>query len=350
MEGGANRTCIVVLGMHRSGTSALARTLAFLGADLPQQSIGPAPGNPLGHWEPATLVTVHNELLQETGRAWYGWRMFDPDAISEDGLAAYKARLGDALDADFPDSAFFVFKDPRMARFVALYRDVFARAGIIPKYVVALRNPASVIGSVVTRDGFPAALPALSWIRHILDGERDTRGGSRVFVSYEDLMNDWAGVVSHIADALDITWPRSIQEAAPAIEQFLDSELQHERVEAHIGMDPTISSWLDRGYRALLALRDDASDQQAMDALDAVRKEFDPVAAAFGDAAMPELVDRQATIDRLTEERDEARRIAQDLDRTLASLLGSRSWRMTRPLRNVGELVRSAVAPRADGE
>src|ERR1700722_18178452 len=64
------RAAILVLGVHRSGTSSLAHLLNVLGATLPEEVMGPACGNPLGHWEPMRLMEINEEILSSIGRSW----------------------------------------------------------------------------------------------------------------------------------------------------------------------------------------------------------------------------------------------------------------------------------------
>src|SRR3546814_8776754 len=56
-------TALVVLGMHRSGTSALANALAAAGADPGERLVPGSPGNETGHWEDAFEVATHQRLL-----------------------------------------------------------------------------------------------------------------------------------------------------------------------------------------------------------------------------------------------------------------------------------------------
>ncbi|MFY7850700.1 MAG: hypothetical protein ACOVQ6_02790, partial [Brevundimonas sp.] len=49
----SSRSALVVAGMHRSGTSAVARLLSLAGGALPGNIIQPGPDNPTGFWEPA---------------------------------------------------------------------------------------------------------------------------------------------------------------------------------------------------------------------------------------------------------------------------------------------------------
>ncbi|MEI9983900.1 MAG: hypothetical protein WDN69_12225 [Aliidongia sp.] len=67
-DGRARRRAIFVLGMHRSGTSALTRVLGLCGADLPGRLIEADPAtNERGFWEPRELVALHDEVLGAAG-------------------------------------------------------------------------------------------------------------------------------------------------------------------------------------------------------------------------------------------------------------------------------------------
>jgi len=62
---------IIVLGMHRSGTSALTRTLNLLGCDISSQLRPPWPdNNETGFWEPLDISEMHEEMLRSVGSSW----------------------------------------------------------------------------------------------------------------------------------------------------------------------------------------------------------------------------------------------------------------------------------------
>ncbi|MEZ6061919.1 MAG: hypothetical protein R3C19_16360 [Planctomycetaceae bacterium] len=58
--------CVVIpiLGMHRSGTSMVARALNLMGLELGQPLLEATPDNPHGYWENTFFVQVNAELLQ----------------------------------------------------------------------------------------------------------------------------------------------------------------------------------------------------------------------------------------------------------------------------------------------
>lgn len=56
-------TCIVVLGGHRCGTSAVAGALHHLGVFMGHKLIGATPFNPRGHWEDVEFVELHKKIV-----------------------------------------------------------------------------------------------------------------------------------------------------------------------------------------------------------------------------------------------------------------------------------------------
>src|SRR5947199_10138562 len=67
-----NKNLLYVLGMHRSGTSAMTRLLSLLGdASLPRRLLGPAHGNPHGHWESLDSLEMNDAFMLNYSSAAY---------------------------------------------------------------------------------------------------------------------------------------------------------------------------------------------------------------------------------------------------------------------------------------
>ena len=99
---------LLVLGMHRSGTSALTRTLSLLGAELPRTLIPAHPSNVTGHWESRDLAAVHEELLAAAGSSWRDFRPLDQGWLRSPPAAPFRARLAAILARDLGGSLFLV--------------------------------------------------------------------------------------------------------------------------------------------------------------------------------------------------------------------------------------------------
>ena len=236
---------IVVLGVHRSGTSALTRVLNLCGAALPKQIMPPAPDNETGFWEPAEIVAIHEELLVSAGSRWDDVLDFPQPWFTSDIAEYFKCRIINILRENFADTPLFVIKDPRMCLLVPLWLSVFNDFGAEPLFIIVIRNPLEVAASLEVRNGFLPAKSIMLWLRHFLAVERDTRGMKRVFISYEDLLNDWRGVVQRLSIEFDIHWPSHSNSVDAEIDIFLSSQLRHHVVTyEEVAARTDIVSWV----------------------------------------------------------------------------------------------------------
>src|SRR5580704_15772260 len=67
----AHARTVLILGMHRSGTSALSRVLNLMGVELGQDLLPPAPdNNETGFWEHRLLQWINQRIFESVGREW----------------------------------------------------------------------------------------------------------------------------------------------------------------------------------------------------------------------------------------------------------------------------------------
>ena len=70
---------ILIAGMHRSGTSALSRTLNLVGCAMSEVLVGgDQRGNERGHWESQRINELNNEILASAGSRWDDWEAINP--------------------------------------------------------------------------------------------------------------------------------------------------------------------------------------------------------------------------------------------------------------------------------
>jgi hypothetical protein len=279
---GPARTALLVLGMHRSGTSAFTRVFNLLGADLSKILLAPNPDNRLGFWESRELLILHDAILASAGTTWDDWTRFDPGWYESARAGPFRERLRAYLAQDFGASPLFVIKDPRVCRLVRLWRETCDEIGVDLKVVIPIRNPLEVMRSLERRHGFPAAKCHLMWLRHALDALHDSTGLPRCVVSYAALLRDWRKTVAAISRSLSLTWPRYSPSGEAEIDRFLASEERHHVVddEAVLG-DPALSPWVRRAYRALLTLTGSDDDPSALADLDDLLGQLDAAGSLF---------------------------------------------------------------------
>lgn len=274
-EAPAARTAVLVLGMHRSGTSVLTRLLGQLGAALPADTIAASPDNPQGFWEPAGLARLNEAMMRAAGTSWFGVGPLDLSSLGEKTLRDYATRALAALDKSFPGAATFAVKDPRMCRMLPFYRGVLANAGIRVASVLALRHPAEVAASLNARDRISFGYGGFLWARHALEAERHSRGPGRFVVDYARVIEDWAGVADGLLRWLgDSVPPLDLSGLASPVQTALRRQTDRDP-----GMfAPPMATLLPQLHEAMLGLAtEDGPD--AWGRLDALGEEIEAAAA-----------------------------------------------------------------------
>jgi hypothetical protein len=270
------RQAVVVLGMHRSGTSALAGVLSALGCDGPRTPMKPNAENPKGFFEARPVARLNDEILATAGSTWDDWQAFDPDWHRSPRAVPFRDRALQVLAEEFGNSACFVLKDPRICRLLPFWAGVLQAAGCKPLIVHTHRHPLDVAASLERRNGIDPGFGQLLWLRHVLSAEADSRGLARGFTSYEALLRDWAGAIRQVERGLGQRLPRPASGAEDEVGAFLSADLWRHR--QSVGQEPsqTIASPWIRDTLAILdrwaAAGKEEGDRKR---LDEIRRDLD---------------------------------------------------------------------------
>ncbi|APE45118.1 hypothetical protein BOO69_18130 [Sulfitobacter alexandrii] len=248
----AKRTAVVVLGMHRSGTSATAGVLNLLGCDTPANQMKPTKDNEKGYFESESVYKLHNDLLSSAGSSWDDWLPINPGWFKSSRVEEFHDRALELVKNEFGDSRLFVLKDPRICRLVPFWEDVLKESGAATRYVLTHRNPLEVAASLERRDNMNTGNAMLIWLRHVLDAEASTRGKSRCFMNFTSLLQNWAGAMTKVQQTLDLSLPRFSVGVYAEVESFLDRNLKHHDQPPEATLDnPMLSEWVRDTYAIL---------------------------------------------------------------------------------------------------
>lgn len=276
------RVGVLVLGMHRSGTSALTRVLSLLGCDLPKTLVPAHPSNEAGHWESLPIVELNDDILNSAGTNQNDWLAFNPGWYASPKAAEFKERALSALAEEFGKSRLFALKDPRICRFAPFWLDVLDTAGVRPAIIMPIRNPLEVAESLFRRNGFDPALGHLLWLRHVLEAEAGSRGWPRFHTSFESLLTGWSSLAAAAQDKLGVSWPRLSALTGEEIDAFLTDRLRHHQASPRsISDNPLLSSWLRDAFAIFGRWAEEAEDEADYATLDRIRRELDAAAPAF---------------------------------------------------------------------
>ena len=383
---------LIVLGMHRSGTSMLAGACRLLGAELGDRMMAAASDNVMGFWEHDDIVRIHDELLQRLGYAWDDMRALPDKWWAYETIRPQREALAEVLRRDFADAKLPCVKDPRLCRLLPLWQELLKELGWQPCYLFVTREPSEIIGSLKARNGFPPEKSSLLMLRYLLDAEVGSRGGPRTFVDYSEILADWRGSLQQAWKQLGLVWPKDDAGLDARAGRFIHKELRHQGGEDLL--PPGELGRLTRDvYQALRGADPAPALERAHAGLDAMLSGYDRILSSlYTDlrAQAHELAERQRELaerDRLLAERDreirhvveergyhaglalaraqeiEAQRAVQrtrdetqraelnELQRTrdelrrleyeMQALYRSTSWRLTKPVRGLAILLRS---------
>ena len=314
---------VLVLGMHRSGTSSIAGTLVRLGGTAPVNLIPPGEDNERGFWESTVLAALNDEILAAGGSDWLDWRPYDVARIDAASADVLNARAKSVLASEFGDTGFPIIKDPRMCRLMRFWAPVFEEARWSVRALLPLRSPLEVAWSLERRNDVSPSNGCLMWLRHVLDAEVETRGMVRAVLDWRTFLADKRGTLARVGKQLDLDWPNQSESVYADIDDFVSADLRHHKAsEAEMQAHPAINELVKETYGAVIELAEDPSNGGVLRKLDEVRARLESAVAIF-DRPMGELEEGiLRTRSRATAERDQ---FARDLavEREIAAKLGA---------------------------
>ena len=135
---------LVILGMHRSGTSLITQWLQACGLHIGDALLGPETGNDEGHFEDIDFVDLHRQLLVN--------RQLPGTGLCNNNITTLSVAEEDTIKAVIEDKnkqhKQWAWKDPRTCLFLDAYRKLMPDA----HYVVILRDYRSVVSSLLNRE------------------------------------------------------------------------------------------------------------------------------------------------------------------------------------------------------
>lgn len=220
-----NKSVVIVLGMHRSGTSALTKALQVIGVSLSENLMPEGEFNPKGHWEDIDVVSINDKLLAHYGNVWFS--ATQPEINLDDQYV--QLLLGEAVNMvqqRVEEFDLWGFKDPRTSRLLIFWQEVFKRAGVQAKYVYALRNPLDIARSLARRDGINHRQGYLLWLWHTLPNLNLLQSENVSWVGFNELLSQPRTVIAKLQQQLELD-SVSAENVDKFCDSYIDPSLSH---------------------------------------------------------------------------------------------------------------------------
>jgi hypothetical protein len=254
-----------MLGMHRSGTSALARGLQALGVYLGDNFLDAQPDNPTGYWEDRNIFAINEHLLALSGLTWEDYAPIDDARWHEPEVASLLREAVDYIGSTFAIRPLWGFKDPRTIRLLPFWQSALRAVEADDSYVVMIRNPRSVAASLTRRQGMETPTAHLLWLAYMVPHLSMVSDRRFVVIDYDLLMAEPRQQLERIAQRLDLQLDnRTSGKIAEFANHFLDPDLRHNFYNpTDLATDPSVPLL---SHEAYLWLRRLATDQSETDA------------------------------------------------------------------------------------
>ncbi|MBW7470474.1 glycosyltransferase [Marinobacter sp. M216] len=245
---------IVVLGMHRSGTSAITRGLQALGADLgPELMAGIKGDNEKGFWEDLGCYRINERILERLDSAWDALGEVPEHALTGEELAKEYDDAVALLRDRLANTDVFAFKDPRTVNLLPFWQKVFAELDLDDRYLITLRNPRSVADSLARRNEFAREKSFCLWMKHSCNALLYGTARPFVVVDYDRFMESPARELSRMAEPLGLAAPDlESAEYQEYVSEFLSTDLRHSKYAEALGDGDVVPPFVADLYGVLL--------------------------------------------------------------------------------------------------
>ena len=251
------RPIVVVLGMHRSGTSLCSNVLSALGVDMVDRVEGPGHDqltaeNAKGHWERWEITAFHDRILGLFKRGYYEPTHDFPLPVAwwaQPQVAEVRREIAAFLEQRM-DKSLFGFKDPRTLRLLPVWHQLFDELRLAPKIVLCLRNPAEIARSLQARDGLDPDIGELRWFVYTTDFFRYIKDAEICVLEYETWFENPSVNVTKLRKFLDLPWHQSEFELEATVAGIVDADLRHDDPTGREARQPLVRSLYRLARRA----------------------------------------------------------------------------------------------------
>lgn len=346
-----NSTAICILGMHRSGTSTIARAVNLLGAYLgePEELMPPHPDNAEGYWERLDVWRLHEEILTTLNTTWDAVLPLPEQWWQLDEVRTFKSRIRRLILEEFNGHALWAWKDPRTCLLFPLWKEVLSELGVKLHVVYVSRHPLDIAKSMQKRDGFQLIKGYGIWLNYSLQALRSCKGLPTTFVSYDKFLTESKNELSRIISSINLSMAVDQDKIEDSLKGVVKTNLRHSlsTIDDLSGaplsvkrLYPVITKACDDNALDYEEINNQATYLSDFESL--IRQQLDEQRGlkAKADGYLYEILANKYNVSEIKNCQSELSACVLEKRNEIAIITNSMSWRITGPLRHLGDLVR----------
>lgn len=243
---------VVVLGMHRAGTSVTTNLLNAFGLPLSDDLMEPTEQNAKGYFESTEISRIHDEIFAAMGMQWMTSSLVMPFAMNwwrASRIQELKRQLADIVQREISrHRGLWGFKDPRTVRLLPLWLELIEELRLDPRFLLVTRNPGDVAKSLFSRDQIDPLYAEILWLEHNADAVLGLHGKVDAIVEYSRWMSDPLEQAQYMLERLHLDWKGEPEEIKRITDEVVSPDLRHHGSRGSSFNLPLTASF----YRALL--------------------------------------------------------------------------------------------------
>lgn len=267
------KRCILVLGVHRSGSSALSGVLYRMGIDLGKEIAPPSYDNPKGFYENIRIQALNNKLLTELKVTWDHTGFLKEYWWKHPAITKYKSEAIEIIQKEFEGQDLFAIKEPRICYLFPFWEEILRSLDIAIQCVVMLRHPEEVVASLEKRNKFSYTKSHLLYLTHLFCIEKYIKDYPTSFVKYNELLANPVRIVQYLDKELSLGTPK--EKMRPEnFEDFITKSFQNHHFSYSELIQKPFLSYIESSYQLFFHLPKEASFQEQVALLSNKHKDF----------------------------------------------------------------------------
>jgi hypothetical protein len=258
--------CIVVAGMHRSGTSLITKSLESLGVSLGNNLMPCAEQNIKGFWEDLEVVNINDRILKLADMDWASINRFPTELIDSPKGILLQKEAKKIVSERITENPVWGVKDPRLTRLLPFWQKIFFDLQIAAHYIYVIRNPLDIANSLKSRDDFDLSMSIQLWLLYTFESLTHLTGEKIYFVSYDTFLTEPEKYLREIAAGFELDL--DAEKLSFFKNEFIDIKLRHSHSsDDDLTRHSEVPSVIKKMFLFLKKLTDNKADMQEVTAI-----------------------------------------------------------------------------------
>ncbi len=207
------KECIVILGMHRSGTSVLTGLVSLFGGYVGADLMPPTKDNPKGYFENNKIYLLNERILRENNTSWHDYSFVAED-IKKSDFQEYVSDAKKVVQSELKFVNKLIIKDPRICILFPIWEQALQELEINIRVIFAYRSPLEVAHSLLKRDEIPVEKGLMLWSHYFLQSEIYSRNFQRMIVEYDKDFHDLPKFLDQVSGFIGVDVSEDILQSA----------------------------------------------------------------------------------------------------------------------------------------